>query len=792
LAVDAQVLNAQVWLNSTYGGVAGWVPLEESGLTGWSTMYGLRRGLQSELGISPVTSGFGPATTAAYIAQIGRIDGSTTKVNVLKLLSAALWCKGYSGLWDGAAVNFANMSGAVGSVREDLGLGSANPSVDVKLMASLLTMDAYTRLSGGTTQVRDVQRWLNATYLGRRDFALVPCDGIYSRAVQTAMTYGLQYELGMADGTANGNFGPGTRDGIRTQATVAEGSNDGAKRFVRLYQAVLRFNRYDAPFSGNFDGETAQLTRDFQGFMELPVTGGGNYGTWCALLVSNGDTTIATKGFDTNKQLTLAQAQGAVAAGYTHIGRYTVGTGKFITAPELDALKSVGLKLFPIHQRFNNSPAEMTKANGRVHGIEAVERCRVLGIPAQSVVYFSVDFDALGEVIDGPVADYFEGVNDSMEQTINGRYKIGVYGTRNVCATMLDQDLADAAFVAGMSTGFSGNMGFPMPAGWHYNQIVEIPTGGYPGAPAIDKDVVSSHATPVDLNEVTTPPVERDGSTSGTGFDAFFEWLVRAEVACERGLVNSSSILMPLKPYATVIPSFITHWLQKPKYWSDGEEGWSLYTPVLDQGNAVIARAAAEEELERLTPNKPDSQRDIAHFAATVRGYEVWGLPGDQNDYGLGDLGGWALDLLQVWGSFLRAQQQNPALDLTAYLTGQIGVAGADGGFDWLDVVADGDAYLVWRAKQENSSSLSGVLRGLLKLTGTQRVKKFYADRFGASEANVITAFVHLADGIDVGGVNFPMSTSKLLGFAKASRMPSEAEASTCARAYARMMQAQG
>ncbi|MGC4936353.1 glycoside hydrolase domain-containing protein [Kribbella sp. DT2] len=776
-------MNAQVWLNTTYGGVAGWVPLEETGLTGWSTMYGLRRGLQSELGISPVTSGFGPATTAAYVAQIGRIDGSTTKVNVLKLLSAALWCKGYSGLWDGAAVNFANLSGSVGSVREDLGLGSANPSVDVKLMASLLTMDAYTKLSGGTTPVRDVQRWLNATYLSRRDFALVPCDGIYSRAVQTAMTYGLQYELGMADGTANGNFGPGTREGIRTQATVAEGSTDGAKRFVRLYQAVLTFNRYDAPFSGSFDGRTAQLTRDFQGFMELPVTGGGNYGTWCALLVSNGDTTIATKGFDTNKQLTLAQAQGAVAAGYTHVGRYTVGANKFITAPELDALKSVGLKLFPIHQRFNDSAAEMTKANGRVHGIEAVERCRVLGIPAQSVVYFSVDFDAIGEVIDGPVADYFQGVNDSMDQTVNGRYKIGVYGTRNVCATMLDKELAVAAFVAGMSTGFSGNMGFPMPQGWHYNQIVEIASGAYPGAPAIDKDVVSSHATPVDLNEVTTPPTERDGSTSGTGFDAFFEWLVRAEVACERALVAPA---VPLSQYASMIPTFVMHYLQKPAYW--GGLGWPQYTPISTDTLTSLARAYAEEELEKLTPSRPDSKRDIAHFAATVRGYEHWGLPGSQNDYGLGDLGGWALDLLQLWGSYLKAKEENPAVDLTAYLRARLGVVGADGGFDWDDVVADADAYLVWRAKFENQTTLSGAARGLLKLTGKQRVAKFYTDRFGGSADNVARAFASLVDN---GSFDLPPGVV-LEEFADAERLPSPDEARTCALVYTQLMQTQG
>lgn len=796
--MDPQVLAAQRWLNRTYGSVNGWVPLEEDGQTGWPVMYGLRRGLQHELGISPVTSGFGPATTAAYKAQIGQINGGTTKESLLRLLSAALWCKGYPGFYDGAAINWTTLSTSVGWVRDDLGLGSANPYVDVKLMASLLTMDAYVRIGSGTDAVREVQRWLNATYLNRADFAIVPCDGIYGRQVQTAMLYGLQYEIGMADGVANGNFGPGTRDGIRNQAGVSLGSVDGAKRFVRLYQAVLRFNRYDAPFNGTFDAATADHTRSFQSFMELPVTGGGNYSTWCALLVSSGDTSIPTKGFDTNRQLSAAEARGAVQVGYTTVGRYTVGADKFITAGELDGLRAAGLKLLPIHQRFNNSPEVMTRANGRAHGIEAIERCLTLGLPTDSLVFFAVDFDALGEAIRGPVADYFRGVADAFETSLTADLKVGIYGTRNVCSIIIDEEeLAEAAFVAGMSTGFSGNMGFPMPAQWHYNQIVEIQTQ-FPGSDrsiGIDKDVVSAKARPVDLSSVVSPPVERDNSPSATGFDAFFEWLVRAEVACERGLVQSSTVFNNLKPFAVSIPDYVAHWLQRPAYWGEGDGAlWPTYTPTADQGStAVLARMAAEEELGRLSPNKPASTRDIAHYAATLRGYTVWGIPSAGNDYGFGDLGGWPLDLLQVWGSYARARQASPGLDQRQYLVERIGVAGGGGGFDWSDVVADCDAYLVARSMKENNGlSMSGALRGLLKLTDKQRVAKFYNDRFGRSESNVIDAFGKLADGIDVGGVNFPVTNGLLLRAANADALPNAAEARICGEVFARLMAAQG
>ena len=42
---DPQVRRTQQWLNATYASRAGWVPLDEDGLTGWGTIYGLRRAL---------------------------------------------------------------------------------------------------------------------------------------------------------------------------------------------------------------------------------------------------------------------------------------------------------------------------------------------------------------------------------------------------------------------------------------------------------------------------------------------------------------------------------------------------------------------------------------------------------------------------------------------------------------------------------------------------------------------------------------------------------------------------
>ena len=376
---DPQVRRTQQWLNATYASRAGWVPLEEDGLTGWGTIYGLRRALQAELGISRLASGFGPATTSAYKNKIGTINASFKgPQNILCILSGALWCKGYTAvtLNSGASFGFDALAGSVASVCEALGLGTGAPGVDVKVMASLLSMDAYEVLGayGGTSAIREVQRWLNGTYRNREDFALVPCDGVHSRSVQTALLLALQYELGMADGVANGNFGQGTKSGLRAKANISVGSTDISNRFVRIFHAAMILNGLDISLSMGFTSTTSSVIREFQSFMEIPQTGAGDYTTWCTLLVSCGDTTIATTGFDTSHQLLGGKAAAAVQRGYTHVGRYLVGeNGKYLCAPEIAELRTAGLRLAPIYQRFNDKVAYLTRDNGMTEGLEALK-----------------------------------------------------------------------------------------------------------------------------------------------------------------------------------------------------------------------------------------------------------------------------------------------------------------------------------------------------------------------------------------------------------------------------------
>ncbi|MEM5659881.1 hypothetical protein AAHB50_31635 [Bacillus toyonensis] len=73
-------------------------------------------------------------------------------------------------------------------------------------------MDAYVVVNNGSEKIRKIQQWLNNKYINRADFYYMPCDGNYSRDVQKALVFAIQYEEGLPDGVANGDFGPKTQE----------------------------------------------------------------------------------------------------------------------------------------------------------------------------------------------------------------------------------------------------------------------------------------------------------------------------------------------------------------------------------------------------------------------------------------------------------------------------------------------------------------------------------------------------------------------------------------------------
>ncbi|MBT3167225.1 DUF1906 domain-containing protein [Streptomyces sp. Vc74B-19] len=497
---DEMVLRAQRFINTTYGNGAtlGISKLEENGRTGWVVMYALTRALQYEMGISSLSNNFGPATLAALQEKYGKLDETTIpSANFCRIIQSALYCKGYDGGEIDGTYND-RVKAAVAKLNQNMGVSGTYPGTSLwpKVVKGLMNMDAYVTVNNGSETIRSIQQWLNGHYVLRKDFYIIPCDGHHSRDVAKSMLFAIQYELGMADGVANGVFGPGTQSGLRSH-TVSTGSSGV---WVQLFTGAMVLNKRPVSFSSSFTSALADSVRTFQSFMKLAVTGQGNFETWAALLVSYGDQSRQGEACDGVTKITPARAQALKAAGYKYIGRYLYNPSatslpeKEIQPGELATIKEYGLRCFPIYQTWARSVDYYSPEQGVTDCMTASYKAEEHGFKPGTRIYFAVDYDAVDEEVTSHILPYFRAVRQEMDR-LGSPYKIGVYGPRNACSRISAEGCADASFVSDMSSGFSGNLGYPMPENWAFDQIVTKTVGSGDGQIEIDNNIASGRDT---------------------------------------------------------------------------------------------------------------------------------------------------------------------------------------------------------------------------------------------------------------------------------------------------------
>ncbi|MFC5220470.1 glycoside hydrolase domain-containing protein [Streptomyces coerulescens] len=492
---DDMVLLAQRFINSY--NVAGIPKVEEDGKTGWSVMYALTRALQYELGMTTLSDSFGPATLTALTSRFPVIDSGTRHGNVYRIVQSGLFCKGY----DGDEINgdyTGRVAAAVTRLKQHMGVDGVYPGggLTPKVFKALLTMDPYVVVGNGTEKIRYVQQWMNGRYINRRNFFVIPCDGMFSRDVQKALLYAIQFELGMSDDVANGVFGPATRQGLRDHP-VGEGSSGV---WVNLFSAAMLFNRRPGvDFVDGFTSHLARYTSDFQSFVRLPVTGRGDFQTWASLLVSTGDATRAGTACDTVTEITDVRAAALYAAGYRYVGRYLSNVSgstlnKRLQPGELRRIASHGLSVFPIYQTYGGEAAYFKRAQGIADAHAAITRARGYGFKPGTRIYFAVDFDALDYQVTDNILPHFRAIKATMDE-YGREFEIGIYGPRNVCSRVAAERLTTASFLCDMSTGFSGNLGYPHPIDWSFDQISTISIGSGTGQITIDNNIASGSDT---------------------------------------------------------------------------------------------------------------------------------------------------------------------------------------------------------------------------------------------------------------------------------------------------------
>jgi peptidoglycan hydrolase-like protein with peptidoglycan-binding domain len=507
---DPLVLKAQQWVNKTYKDKhPDFFTVEENGKTGWDTVNALIRALQIELGIGSLANNFGPGTSREFerIANTLKIGGKYNK-NIVKILQCGFWCKGYDAFDQNHFGDFTEFTeGAINKLQVDCGLAN-HPTeqtgrVNAMLMKAILDMKAFVRLTGGSNRIREIQRNLNRDY--NEYFGLLACDGIYQRDTNQAIIYGLQAEMGMAVGYANGYFGVGTTAKCPTLSKM-----QGTAANIKLLQYSLYVNgEYTGLFDGKYSNEVEAAVIKFRKFMKI---GNQNSGTADmpvikALLSTTGDTERSAKGFDASTIMDQTMIDTVKSIGMSYAGRYltgTVGVGsnrrpKNLTIPEAKLLLNNGINIVPIYQDNSAQLSDYTKEIGEVDGNAAFQRAFDLGLPADTIIYFAVDVDTTSDQIESHIIPYFQGINDALVKfglkwDYFYTYRIGVYAPRNVCKILSDKKLASPnCYVSNMSSGFSANLGYPQPREWAFDQFYEPPygVGSGTGHIYIDKVAVS-------------------------------------------------------------------------------------------------------------------------------------------------------------------------------------------------------------------------------------------------------------------------------------------------------------
>lgn len=499
---DQMIMATQSWLNKTYERYVAqgdYSIIDEDGMLGMGTIGALIKALQIELGISPTVANFGPGTETAFKKHgaIKREDGVND--NLFGIVQGALWCKGYDtghyAIKDGLTGKFiiddsfdSKVEDAIKKLQKDAGRSTASGEVDLNIMKALLSMDYFVtyKTDAHTRNIRSIQQYLNCNY--EKYIGLKPCDGIFQAGTSKALMYGLQAEEGLPVGTANGYFGPTTKKTCPTIPYTQKEknyngrnyTNDEILKFTILARMALYVNGFAEPngftISGEYNNSLVELINDFQSLYAIPKTGILDAATWASLLVSTGDTSRTATACDTATIITEDNIKVLKDNGIKYIGRYLSGTAaggvpKGLSAEELQLLFKNGIRVFPIHQGAANKVSYFTTENASKDANSAFNNAERLHLEFGSIIYFAVDCDPVDIQVTNYILPYFKKLHSEFMTLSGGKYRIGVYGPRNICTRVCSAGYACSSFVADMAAGYSGNLGYPIPKNWAFDQF---------------------------------------------------------------------------------------------------------------------------------------------------------------------------------------------------------------------------------------------------------------------------------------------------------------------------------
>jgi len=131
---------------------------------------------------------------------------------------------------------------------------------------------------------------------------------------------------------------------------------------------------------------------------------------------------------------------------------------KKLELAEAKALSANQLQIAVTFQQRQDRVGDFSGPQGIAAGRTAFRHAKdVIGQPANSGIYFSVDFDASNSEITNSIIPYFQGVKSAFieEGGGNQEYRIGVYGSGLVSSRLTSAGLIQLTWLA-MSRGFRG------------------------------------------------------------------------------------------------------------------------------------------------------------------------------------------------------------------------------------------------------------------------------------------------------------------------------------------------
>lgn len=165
------------------------------------------------------------------------------------------------------------------------------------------------------------------------------------------------------------------------------------------------------------------------------------------------------KGFDTASPLDALHIARLKAAGYGFVAGYaSFNPNKNLTPSECRMLSAAGIGIVTVFEARGDRPLSFDGIHGDNDAWQALKVADQIGQPQGSVIYFAVDFDATEEQIKLRVEPYFRAA----KRRLDGKYRIGVYGSGAVLTAIRGAGLAEFFWLANAS-GWRGTREYAGP-----------------------------------------------------------------------------------------------------------------------------------------------------------------------------------------------------------------------------------------------------------------------------------------------------------------------------------------